>query len=634
MQKIYEVNINLLVGLFVGALTGFDIFFRFDEMAGFTFRGYLIYFLSVVFLFLLIRECYYLLYSQVQSRRFWLYYLLLGLFILIFLFIVSGSYSFYNYFDILPNIFTFEYMYDEFVDFMSMGSSGLTLPFVSGFLVIFAGLLYVISKFIRNSKAGTRIERSAVDVVLSVGLVIGLFFILNNNVRLYPGCSTPFVNTFASFTNATISFMNNREVIRALNQASRVKLEPLNKDLDYNILVIFNESLRGINSNTHGYARDTTPFQTQFIAEHDCVVFDNFYGVSSKTKLALPTFFTGIHPMQPGYELFNAPIYSNFMKMFNNVDTLVISAHPFHWGNFGEFLDDGSWDVFRHMENSGVEYKNAQCIDDKYLVERFGKYVAGKDEAHAFFGIVHFKGTHQPYFSDEEDRIFRSSDIYDVYDNSIRTLDKHTRKLIEILQQNNLLDNTIIIFTSDHAEALGEHGYRGHLHTYYEEEAKVPTWMYIPEKLRNKYPQLEEKYAAAIGNEAVNLSNVDLMPTILDIAGLWDNKNIAGVQGKYLGEPITQPLDPARLIYFQNNNEVSDKNMFIGVGMKFHDYKYLLHSKYGRLVEEVYDIGKDPQEKDNIIKMVDKELLDMFHGELLKYKSMKVIYDKYLAQQG
>ncbi len=92
------------------------------------------------------------------------------------------------------------------------------------------------------------------------------------------------------------------------------------------------------------------------------------------------------------------------------------------------------------------------------------------------------------------------------YDAGIAYLDFVTARLFDTLKQQGLYDNTMIIVTSDHGEALGEHNFYGHPVSMDQNQIHVP--------LLVKYPG--ERDGAQV--EAL-ASGVDLMPTVLRAVG-------------------------------------------------------------------------------------------------------------------
>ena len=68
----------------------------------------------------------------------------------------------------------------------------------------------------------------------------------------------------------------------------------------------------------------------------------------------------------------------------------------------------------------------------------------------------------------------------DCYDDCIAFLDEQLGRLLDELRRQGLLDNTVVIITSDHGEAFGDHGIFGHSHSVYLDEIGVPLVILAP----------------------------------------------------------------------------------------------------------------------------------------------------------
>ncbi len=93
------------------------------------------------------------------------------------------------------------------------------------------------------------------------------------------------------------------------------------------------------------------------------------------------------------------------------------------------------------------------------------------------------------------------------YFGMVKCIDDNVGRIFTSLEQNNLLDNTIIIFMSDHGDMLGEHK-RDEKGVPFEASAKVPFIIRYPSSLKE----------GAIVNEAI--SNVDFKPTLMALLGI------------------------------------------------------------------------------------------------------------------
>jgi arylsulfatase A-like enzyme len=110
--------------------------------------------------------------------------------------------------------------------------------------------------------------------------------------------------------------------------------------------------------------------------------------------------------------------------------------------------------------------------------------------------------------------------------------DIHVGRLLETLRRRGLYDSSLIVFTSDHGEALAEHGLTGHVATLYDELLHVPLIVKPPAGS----PHVERLRAAA--GRQVRL--IDVMPTALELLGLPALPNARGTSLLAGGAP--EPL--------------------------------------------------------------------------------------------
>src|SRR5690606_1304111 len=90
------------------------------------------------------------------------------------------------------------------------------------------------------------------------------------------------------------------------------------------------------------------------------------------------------------------------------------------------------------------------------------------------------------------------------YYGMISLIDAEIGRIIEFLEKNNMRENTLIIFTSDHGDYMGDHGMLTKSPAMYDCLVRVPLIFSWPGNIKQ----------GQITNELV--SSVDLMPTLLD----------------------------------------------------------------------------------------------------------------------
>jgi len=171
----------------------------------------------------------------------------------------------------------------------------------------------------------------------------------------------------------------------------------------------------------------------------------------------------------------------------------------------------------------------------------------------------------------------------------IDAVDENIGRLFDQLEAENILENTIIIYTSDQGFFLGEHGWFDKRFMY-EESYKMPFIV--------RYP----KIIKAGSTSSALAMNIDFAPTLLELAGIEVPKDI---QGKSL-KPILEnkgktPSDWRKATYYHYYEYPSWHSVKRHYGIRTNDYK-LIHF-YDDVDEwELYDMKKDPQEMTNVFE--------------------------------
>jgi len=177
------------------------------------------------------------------------------------------------------------------------------------------------------------------------------------------------------------------------------------------------------------------------------------------------------------------------------------------------------------------------------------------------------------------------------YYGAIRYVDYQIGILLDALKDMDILDDTLIILTSDHGESLIEHEIYFSHHGLYDETIRVPLIFSGP-----RIPR---------GKRIANLvQHVDIMPTILDI--LKTKSDRVTLDGKSL---VPLLLEEDKLIRPAIYVEEADLERKLAI--RTSNYKYIyapskseaVCKECGRIhgaLEELYDLQKDPSENHNI----------------------------------
>ena len=164
-------------------------------------------------------------------------------------------------------------------------------------------------------------------------------------------------------------------------------------------------------------------------------------------------------------------------------------------------------------------------------------------------------------------------------------VDESLGRLVNTLEDLGELEKTVIIYMSDNGYLLGEHGLIDK-RVMYEESIRVPAFLYWGEKIREG--RVNDQF----------ILNIDIAPTILDIARI---KKPDTMQGESflplaLGEAINWRQD-FLYEYFIDHMAVQTPTIF---GLRTKEYSYITyHGVWDNF--ELYDIKKDPNQKNNLL---------------------------------
>jgi arylsulfatase A-like enzyme len=164
----------------------------------------------------------------------------------------------------------------------------------------------------------------------------------------------------------------------------------------------------------------------------------------------------------------------------------------------------------------------------------------------------------------------------------VSEIDEWVGKILKKLDDLKLVDNTLVIFVSDHGEMLGAHGMRGKF-CFYEESVRVPFIIRFPGKIK------------AGQQIKIPVSTLNICPTILDYAGL-NNIPTDGYSLKPVMEGSTPKYDFAVSEWTWKNQNVPS------LMVRTNDWKLMTtHRSGGKDVEALFDLKNDPYEVNNLL---------------------------------
>ncbi len=335
-----------------------------------------------------------------------------------------------------------------------------------------------------------------------------------------------------------------------------------------NVLIFMVDTLRADALTPYGYEQDTSPEVAEFAA--DAVLFRDCRATTSWTKPSVASLFTSLYPtahacVQQREVL--VPEAETLAEVFRSAGwrTAAFSDNPFITPEFGFGQGFDHFDAVRpsviangtllgkvlfmtrmlnlvgtpfgvgHHVDRGV----ATLVDDGLL-----PWIDDADAKEPWFAYLHTMEPHLPYDPPREDATefgFRSKGPYGgtppyngvlpfqvapepdpemlrnlraQYDGEVRDVSRHFGRLLGELRERGELENTIVVFVSDHGEEFHDHGGWTHGHSLHREVVQVPLIMRLPDSLGS--------VASAARGRGIDgvASLLDVFPTLTELTGV------------------------------------------------------------------------------------------------------------------
>ena len=176
----------------------------------------------------------------------------------------------------------------------------------------------------------------------------------------------------------------------------------------------------------------------------------------------------------------------------------------------------------------------------------------------------------------------------------VKGIDDNLKRLFDYMEKNDLMEDTIIIYTGDQGFMLGEHDYQDK-RWMYEESMRMPFLIRYPKTVKS-----------GVRSDAV-VSNVDYAPTILDFAGVKKPEYMQGRSFKSICESGSEPSSWPNEAYYRYWMHMAHHDNPGHVGIRTKEYKLIYY--YGADYQgenqtppawELYDMKKDPFESNNL----------------------------------
>jgi arylsulfatase A-like enzyme len=302
--------------------------------------------------------------------------------------------------------------------------------------------------------------------------------------------------------------------------------------LSKNVILIVLDTVRAQNLSLHGYQRQTTPYLEKLAVKS--IVFEKAFSTAPWTLQSHASMFTGKYPHELSASWLT-PLDHTFPVVSEILAASGYMTAGFSANNIYCTAESGLARGFSYFEDHPISikemllsaeftdrvvnhYRLRQVIDFRDVLERKNaasvnqsllRWLSKRDHK-PFFAFLNYYDAHEPVlplspydtqFGTNENRrvdllrflnhegamdnheVLTELEIQaeiDAYDGTIAYMDNEIGKLLEQLSQLGILDDSIVVITSDHGEQFGEHGLFSHGNSLYLPSIHVPLMLYVP----------------------------------------------------------------------------------------------------------------------------------------------------------
>lgn len=407
------------------------------------------------------------------------------------------------------------------------------------------------------------------------------------------------------------------------------------------VLMVLIDTVRADRTSLHGHGKRTTPHLDRF--SRDGILFNRVSAPSSWTLPSTAALLTGRYPDELGVKETGGPaVPEHFPTLAER-----LAAEGF---TCGAFVANFGLSPFRSFARGFDAYYVAPFSEKMMRADQLNRLAlewVAKHRDERLFCYLHYMDPHAPYdapttanphrgagreFDIEYRHNWQAGDIVplimgwqhvsdprdigilrEYYDEELSWVDHQLGSLLARLEALGVLENMVVVVTSDHGEEFFDHGNWSHGLTLYEEMLHVPMVIMAPDLAH---------LAGTVVDRSVSL--IDVVPTIENLCGL------ATADVEYTGRDLFDPSGD-RILFSQT--EAGRAPLRFGV---IHGrYKYAWFDRaagekkppksiVGRRLmangppgEALFDLREDPLERENIIDL-QPDVADQLRREMYR----------------
>ena len=374
------------------------------------------------------------------------------------------------------------------------------------------------------------------------------------------------------------------------------------------VVVVLIDTLRPDHLELYGYPRETAPFLAR-LGERSAV-FPRAYSTSSWTAPATASLFTSVYPTQHGVTLGffasrrqrrrvrqegSAPMPIN--SIASTLDTLPERFRAAGYGTFGlaaninigpEIGFSRGFDRFERLHEGRGGGADARELEERLYA--WEEEIRAADPAFVYLHLNDVHGPydkHAPWYEPQTDEL---ADLQAAYDSEIRFVDEALRR---VFARFGWKEDTIVAVLSDHGEEFREHGGLSHRFSLYRELVQILMLV--------RGPMVQAR------SVELNAGIQDLMPTLLDLAGLEAGESLEGaslapvlVSGDRRADRLRRKLGSRTLFAHRTGGDKHEDLRAVIEGDL-----YLIAGRDGA---ELYDVARDPLQRHDLASTAHADL--------------------------
>ncbi len=408
-------------------------------------------------------------------------------------------------------------------------------------LAVALGVLWLGRRAIRPRRLPGRVA-----TVLAPLVLVATFFIPTQNRHLQ--ASTPdvlYLNAVGGLLRTQFGFTEQSNQLRPRLRESMpvAKLERAPGTPPRNVVFVILESVRATATCIeHDPACRRTEFTNRYFPSR--FPFTRMRSVDSCTAISLAVLWSGLDPTESRDRLHTWPLIFDYARSAG-YDTAFWTSQNMMFGNVRLWVKNLGVNKFVSATDLDPTADLDMGAPENLLADHVNREIGELSEP--FLAVIQLSNVHYPYYVDPDGpEPFQPSTtskapdengaFLNYYQNAVYQQDQHVARMLTHLRETPAGARTVIVYTSDHAEAFREHGQMGHTFSIFDEETRVPMWIDAPDGTltEGEIQSLRQKRDAY-------LFHVDLAPTVLDLIGVLDDPKIRDYRALMHGHSLLRP---------------------------------------------------------------------------------------------